>query len=931
MLAAPAAMPQAAAPQLAALDSQIPLDPAIRTARFDNGLRYFIRTTRKPEKRAELRLVVDVGSIVEDDDQLGLAHFVEHMAFNGTKNFPKLETVRFLESLGMRFGPSVNAYTSFDETVYMLQVPTEKPEVLDRAFLILEDWAHGQLLDPVEIDKERGVIREEWRTRRGAFARMQDKAMPILFKGSRYAERLPIGKTEIIDNFQHDVLRKFYRDWYRPDLMAVIATGDFDPAAVEAMIAKHFGKIPAAKGARPREAYQVPDHTDTLFAINTDSEAPSASVSVLSKMDVRDPRTVGAYRQQMIERLISGMLGARFSELAQKPDAPFTGAGGSRSLYVRTKEVSALSAGVKGDAIDTTLEVLFTEAERVGRFGFTPGELERAKQNLMTAMERADREKENTPAASIAGELVRHVTDREPVPGITYEYELHRRFVPGITLEEVNRVAKDWLPATSRVITVNAPHKEGFTVPDEKRLSDVVAATLARKDITAYVDTVDAAPLLDPMPAAGSVVKTNARPEFAITEWQLSNGVKVVLKPTDFREDEIVVRASSYGGTSLASDADYIPAASAAQVVQAGGLGKLNAVELRKKLTGKTASASVFFSAYEEGLNGSSSKKDLETLFQLIHLRFTQPRADPMAFAAMQGGIKSQLENQRSSPPFVFNEAVTSALRKDHPRTRPTTAETVAQWNLDKSLAFYKDRVADASDFTFVFVGSFDLATIKPLVEQYLGGLPSTRRKESWKDVGIRYATGAVEKRVEKGIEPQSRVALVITGPFEGTPRDRVVIRALGDVLSARLREKIREDLGGTYGVNVGPSYSNAGIPVGEYAMNIGFGCAPERTDELVKEALAEVERLRTDGPTEQQVKDVREKLLRDFETNSKQNMYWVTQLSLKYQYGEPPDSLFALPEAYRALTPAIIHDAAKRYLNPANLVKVTLFPEKKT
>lgn len=932
MLAAPAALPpQGPAPQTAALDSQIPLDPAIRSGRFENGLRYFIRTTKKPEKRAELRLVVDVGSIVEDEDQLGLAHFVEHMAFNGTANFPKLETVRFLESLGMRFGPSVNAYTSFDETVYMLQVPTEKPEVLDRAFLILEDWAHGQTMDAAEIDKERGVIREEWRTRRGAFARMQDRQFPILFKGSRYAERLPIGKTDIIDNFKHDVLKKFYKDWYRPDLMAVIATGDFEPAAVEAMIKAHFGTIAAATGARPRASYPVPDHPGTLYAIATDKEAPTASVSVLAKMDMRDPRTLGAYRQQIVERLISAMLGARFSELAQKPDAPFTGAGGSRSNFVRTKEVSALSAGVKGDAIDKTLEVLFTEAERAARFGFTPGELDRAKQNVMASIERAEREKENTPAAAIAGELVRHVTDREPVPGITYEYELHRRFVPGIALDEINKVAKDWLPDRSRVITVSAPEKEGFRVPDEKTLSGVITATLARKDITAYVDAVDATPLLDPPPSPGSVVKTSARPEFGITEWQLSNGVKVVLKPTDFRADEIVVRASSYGGTSLASDADYIPASSAAQVVQAGGLGKLSAVELGKKLTGKTASANVFIFPYEEGLNGSSSKKDLETLFQLIYLRFTQPRADPTAFSALQGRMKSQLENQRSTPAFAFNEAMTSALRKDHPRTRPTTAETLGQWNLEKSLAFYKNRFGDASDFTFVFTGSFDLETMKPLVEQYLGGLPTSRRKDSWKDVGIRYATGVLEKRVEKGIEPQSRVGLAITGPFDGTPRERVVIRALADVLDARLREKIREDLGGTYGVSVGASYSNASIPVGEYAMNIGFGCAPERTDELVGEALKEIERLRTDGPTEQQVKDVREKLLRDFETNSKQNLYWVTQLSLKYQYGEPPDALFALPETYRSLTPAIIHGAAKKYLNPANLVKVTLFPEKKT
>jgi zinc protease len=916
----------AAVPSAASLSETIPFDPAITTGRFDNGLRYFVRATKRPEKRAELRLVVDVGSIVEEDDQRGLAHLLEHMAFNGTKHFPKQEIVTFLESLGMRFGPSVNAYTSFDETVYMLQVPTEKQDVLDRAFLILEDWAHAQTLDPVEIDKERGVVREEWRLRRGAGARMQDQQFPIMLHGSRYAERLPIGTLEVIDKFPHERLKTFYADWYRPDLMAVIAVGDFDVAAVEKMIKAHFEPIPAAGAKTPRPSYPVPDHPDTLYAIATDKEATSTSISIYSKMDPRDPRTVGAYRQEIVERLFSSMLGARFSELSQKPDAPFIGAGGSRGSFVRTKQVSTLSALVKGDAIEQTMDVLFTEAERVARFGFTPGELERAKLNVMTSIDRALREKDNTPAAAVAGELVRHALEREPVPGITYEHGLYSRFLPGITLAEVNALAKEWVPNRSRVVTISAPQKEGVAVPGEQQLTAVIAS-VGKKDITAYVDTVDDAPLLEAAPAAGAVSSTATKEQFGITEWRLANGVTVVLKPTDFREDEILFRATSFGGTSLAPDADYIPASSASNVVASGGVGRFSAVELRKKMTGKTALAAAFITPYEEGLNGSSSKKDLETLFQLIYLRFTQPRTDPTAFLVLQGQMKSQMQNQRSSPAFLFSEALTAALRQDHLRTRIQTPETLDQWNLEKSVAFYKDRFADAGDFTFVFTGSFDLATMKPLVERYLGGLPSKGRKESWKDVGIRYPSGVVEKRIEKGVEPQSRAALVFTGAFDRDPRQRVYMRALADVLSARLREKLREDLSGTYGVGVNPAYTH--IPVEEYAMNINFACAPDRTDELVKEALKEVELLRAEGPTAQQVNDVREKLLRDFETNSKQNGYWTTQLSLKYQYGETPDSLFALPDTYRTLTPDIIHAAAKRYLNPSNLVKVTLFPEK--
>lgn len=918
----------AAAAQTPALDQAIPLDPSIKTGRFANGLRYFIKTTKKPEKRAELRLVVDVGSIVEDETQLGLAHFVEHMAFNGTKHFPKQETVAFLESLGMRFGPSVNAYTSFDETVYMLQVPTDKPEVLDRSLLILEDWAHGQAFDPAEIDKERGVIREEWRLRRGAGARIQDQQLPVMLKGSHYAERLPIGKLEVIDNFKHDRLIQFYKDWYRPDLMTVIAVGDFDAAAVEQMIKAHFEPIPAPKNPRPRPSFSVPDHPGTLFAIATDKEMTNASINVYGKLPARETTTVGAYRRNIVEQLFASMLGSRFSELAQKPDAPFMGAGGGRGTFIGDKDVSTLGALVKGDAIAQTLELLFTEAERVARFGFTAGELDRAKTNVMTGIERALKEKENTPAASIAGELVRHVTEGETVPGIEYEHGLFRRFLPEITLAEVNALAKTWVPDGNRVITIAAPEKEGFKVPTEEQLVEVIASVAARKDLTAYEDTSSAAPLLDPLPAPGTIAKTATLDKFGITEWTLSNGVKVVLMPTTFKEDEIQFRASSYGGTSLASDEDYVPASSASAVVSMGGLGSLNMIDLRKKLTGKTASANVSIGPYNEVVSGSASKKDLETMFQLIYMRFTQPRADAQAFAAMQSQNKSMLALRDASPAFLFSEAMTQALYGNHLRTRAISAEDIEKMNLEKSMTFYKDRLADAGDFTFVFAGSFTADEIRPHVERYLASLPSTGRQESWKDTGIRYTRGVTSKRVEKGLEPQSRAAIVFTGPFEYTSEQRTVIRLLGDVVSARLHETLREALGGTYGVSANASYSD--LPVPEYSINISFGSAPERTEELIAAALKDIEKLKAEGPTEKQVNDAREKLIRDYETSSKTNNYWTTQLSFRYQRGDTVDGLFQQVELYRAVTPAAVQAAAKKYFNPANVVTVTLFPEKK-
>ena len=909
----------------APLTATIPVDPQITTGRFANGLRYYLRTNKKPEKRAELRLVVNAGSILEERDQSGLAHFVEHMAFNGTKNFPKQETVKFLESIGMRFGPSVNAFTSFDETVYMLEVPTDKPEVLDKAFLILEDWAHNVSFDPAEIDKERGVITEEWRLRRGAGARMQDKQFPILLKGSRYAERLPIGDMEVIQGFKHERLKQFYTDWYRPELMAVVAVGDFDKAAIEALIKKHFESIPKSAATKLRPSYNVPDHPGTLFAIATDKEASNTSIAVYSKMPNRDQTTVGSYRRQIVERLFSGMLSSRFSEMAQKPDAPFLGAGAGRGQFVRTAEISTLSAGVKEDGIERGLEAVFTEAERVVRFGFTETELDRQKRNIMRGLERAVAEKENQPSGPLADEYTRNFTAQEPIPGIEYEAALHARFLPEITLAEINALAKEWVPDRNRVVLVNAPEKPGLTVPDEAKLSAVIAS--ARKDLAAYVDTVGTQPLLDPLPTPSAVTKTAVKEAYGITEWELANGVKVVIKPTTFKEDEVVFRAFSPGGTSLASDADFVPASTAAQLISRSGLSKFSSVDLQKMLTGKVASARPFIGETEEGLQGSASRKDLETMFQLIYLTFTQPRADPAMFNVITTATKSALANQQASPEFAFAEALNDILSQKHPRARMMSLELVEQMNLDKSLAFYQDRFSDASDFTFVFVGSFDVEAMKPLVERYLGGLPVTHRKETWKDVGMKRPTGVIEKRVDKGMEPKSRAQLVFSGPFQYDQMQRVAIRAMAQALEIRLRESLREDLGGTYSVSASANYSK--IPREEYSITIGFGSSPDRTEELVKGVFKEIEQFKTTGPTDKQVADVKETFMRDQETNMKQNGYLLTQIAVRYQYAEDLDSLFNLGDFYNKIDAAMIREAARVYLKNDNFVKVTLFPEK--
>ena len=596
--AKPQAAPVAAQPAqqmaTAPLTTPLPLDPEVASGRFPNGLRYFIRVNKEPANRAELRLAVNAGSILEDDDQLGLAHVVEHMAFNGTRNFPKQELIRFLESTGMRFGPSINAFTSFDETVYMLQIPTDKADLLARAFLILEDWAHGVSFDPVEIDKERGVIIEEWRTRLGAGARIQEQQLPVILKGARYAERLPIGRPDSLKTFRHERLRQFYSDWYRPDLMTVVAVGDFDPASVRQLIEKHFGSLTPPAVPRVRPSYGIPDTPGTSYAIATDAEMTSTTVGVINKLPMRDHVTVGGYRQDAVQRLYIGMFNARCSELAQKPDPPFVAAAASRGAMMRSREAASLNAMVKETGIARGLEAVLLEAHRVAKQGFTPTEFDRQKREILRRLEQQLAERNKQPSSMLADRLVRHALQQDPMPGIEIEHALAQRFLPEITLAEVNALAGAWLGESNRVVTVVAPKKEGLAIPDQPALAGVIAASAA-KEVAPYVDMPDNKPLLDPLPAPGRVVKSSANDAAGLTEWRLSNGVRVALKPTDYKQDEIVFRGYSLGGTSLASDADYIPASTATSVVGAGGVGTFSAIELRKLMAGKVASARVGF------------------------------------------------------------------------------------------------------------------------------------------------------------------------------------------------------------------------------------------------------------------------------------------------------------------------------------------------
>jgi zinc protease len=905
----------------------VPVDPAITVGRLENGLRYYIRKNIRPANRAELRMVVNAGSILEDDDQLGLAHVVEHMAFNGTKHFAGQEITGFMESIGMQFGPSLNAFTTFDDTTYVLKVPTDRKEVLEKAFLILEDWARNLTFDSTEINKERGVIVEEWRLNRGAGARMQDKLFPILLEGSRYATRSPIGTKASIESFSHDRLKQFYKDWYRPELMAVVAVGDFDPAAIERLIKERFGPILATKVPRLRPSYAVPDQPGTRYAIATDPEMPGATLTIFNKLPIREQSTVLSYRERMLDHLYAAMMNARLGELSQKADPPFLGAGVNRGIFVRTKEAATLSGVVPPDKIGRALEALLTEQARVAQHGFTATEFEREKKDLLRVYEQAQSEKGKDDSEPLAEEYIRNFLLDESIPGIAWEYAMHQRFLPGITLLEVNALAREWTGDRNRVIVVSAPEKPGLTVPTEAQLAAIVAEVSAKK-VPPYVDSAHAASLLTESPAPGSITRETTFAEVGVTEWELSNGVKVVLSPTTFKQDEVVFRATSPGGTSLARDEDYVAAMTASQVVSAGGVGAFDVVGLSKVLAGKVASVTPVIDDTFEGLVGGGSAKDVETILQLVYLYFTQPRADATAFGVMTGQLKTLLANRRATPEAVLEEAVQAALTQNHFRERPLSPELLGEMSLDKSIAFYKDRFADASDFTFVFAGSFDLEAMRPLVTRYLGALPSTRRRETWKDSGVRPPRGVVEKTVQKGIEPRSRARIIFSGPFTWDPTERIALRVLGLVLEGQLGAALREDQSGTYGVKV--TTLNQKDPVPQYVLSIDFTCAPERIEDLVRRAFLEISRLRMDGLSDAYVNDVRQAMMREYETSSKENRYVVEQISRSYQDGEDVRGILQTPARYKQLSASMIQDAARTYLDTRNYIRVTLVPEKR-
>jgi zinc protease len=812
----------------------------------------------------------------------------------------------------------------------MLTVPTDVPEHMDTAMQILEDWASAIAFDPEEIELERGVVLEEWRAGQGAASRIRDRHLPVLYAGSRYAERLPIGTAESIASIDRETLVGFYRKWYRPDLMAIVAVGDFDAASVEGLIRRHFAELPAAPSDSPaRPAYDVPSRDETAYSIATDPERTAATVELLHLLPPRDNyQTVGDARSRFAEQLYNALLNARLQEMAREPNAPFVSAASQAARPIRPALAYTLQAAVLENDIAAGLRALVAEAERVERFGFTPTELERGKAAYLRNMERQYASRASRPSQLFAERYTQAFLWERAVPSIDYEHALVERFIPEIALEEVNAVGRQWMDDASRVVLVTAPQKQGVAVPDEPALAAVIQAA-TEDDLAPYVDRGAGDVLLAGPPVGSPVVAERAR-DAGITEWDLANGIRVVLKPTDFNEDQIVFRGVFAGGVSLADDAELVAAQTAVPVISASGLGDLDVTTLQKVMTGKAAAANVFLSEYEAGIAGQASPKDLRTLFELIYLRFTAPRADANAFATVQNQMRLGLANRDNNPAVAFNDAFNRLLTQAHPRARPLTLASLEEMSLERSLAFYRERFSNAAGATFVFVGAFALDAMRPLVEQYLGSLPTSGEPQQWRDHGVRPPPGKVEETVRKGLEPRSQTRLAFPSSIDMDEiRQSMTVLATVALLQNRLRDAVREQLGGTYSVGVRSSLSF--VPVENATIFIEFSSDPQRAEELTQRILAEIATLQTEGPTADNVSTVREGLLRQYETNSRQNGAWLGPLSASYLYERDPGpaSYLAVPGIWESLTPALLRDALERHVDLEHYVRVTLLPER--
>ncbi|MEZ5044382.1 MAG: insulinase family protein [Saprospiraceae bacterium] len=905
----------------------IPMDPDVTIGTLENGMKYYIKRNLKPENRAELRLVVKAGSLQEDDDQQGLAHFVEHMAFNGSKHFNKNELVDYLESVGTRFGADLNAYTSFEETVYMIQARTDTLALLEKGLLILEDWAGGLSFEPEEIDKERGVIVSEWRTGLNADQRMQQQYFPIAYKGSRYAERLPIGQTDIIESADYATIKRFYTDWYRPDLMAVVAVGDFDVAWMEAAIKKQFSALKKATDPRPRDTYEIPSFSETQYAICTDEEATFSTIRVMYRHPHQAVKTIAEYKDDLARNLYNRMLNARMIELQQQANPPFTFAYTGYGQEISNLDNYYLYAFVKEGGMEKGLAAVLKATRQAYLHGFHPSELARQKEEMLRSAEKAFKEQDKSPSSGIAAGFVYSFLKQKPVPNAEQQFKLLEQLIPQITTETINPLPKMWIRPDHRVVIVTGPNKAAHPLPEKAEISKWLAA-FDTMTVEPYEDNVIAGPLVDtPLPLV-PITTENKVPEFGLTEIRLENGIRVILKPTTFKNDEILMTAYSPGGHSIYPIKDIPSATNAIPIIVQSGVGPFSYADLNKKLTGKNANVGPFISELYEGISGNCSPEDIESLFQLVYLYLTAPRKDEVAFQSYINRQKSVFENIMTNPYNYFGQEKQRIKYNNHPRRQITNMESLDNIHLDRLYQIYKDRFADASDFTFFFVGSFKVEDIKPFLQKYLGNLPNKGRMESWKNVGASLQNGQIDTTFIKGKAPKALVEIVYHGDFKFDADQRYAFGSLASLLRIKLREAMREDQGGVYGVSV--AAFNSQYPLPSYNLRISFNADPPEVATLLRITKEVLEKVKVAGAEEKDIIKIVETQRQGRIKNLQENSYWLGQLSYRYQNNIPLDGLAlnALEEYTKQLNSDLLKAAANQYLGGENVMQFVLMPE---
>jgi zinc protease len=913
--------------------NSLSIDNKVKVGKLENGLTYYIRFNKKPEKKVELRLVLNVGSIMEDDDQQGLAHMAEHMAFNGTKNFKKNDIVSYLQSIGVEFGGDLNAYTGFDETVYILPIPTDQPGNLEKGFQILEDWAHQVTYLDEDINSERGIILEESRLGKSADERMFKKVYPELFKGSKYASRLPIGVDSIIKNFPPDAIRRFYKDWYRPNLMAVVVVGDIDAEEALRFVQKHFSSLKNPTQPRVRDYASVPAYTSSNIMVVADKEATGFEFSVnFPARAIKPITTVGEYRTDLIRNLYVSLLNNRFRELTQKADPPFVFAGAGFQSYARYHESFNISGSTGTQDVQKGLQAVMTEVERVKRFGFTAVELERAKKNILAAYERQWNNRDKTESALYADEYIRNFTQQEPIPGIDAEFTYIKEMLPGIQQAEVNALTDLYRNEKNTFAYVTGlENDEKYKLPAVASINAVLQSVEKDATIKAYEEKVIASNLLSTIPQPGKVTRTTRNALLRTTELTLSNGVTVTLKSTDFKNDQILFSTTRYGGLTSYSLEDKYSAENATAVVGSMGFGAFSPTDMRKAMAGKSIAVNPVIGPYTAGFSGSSSKKDLENLFQLFYLSVTEPRHDSALYKSFLQRSKAQVAMLSANPQIAFIDTLYQVLYENNPLA-PTAVPRAANYdkiNLDRAIAIYKEQLGDAAGMHITMVGSFNEDTMIALLEKYAASLPVIKTR-NYTDNKVRPFKGQNDFQFKKGKDDKSLVLGVFHGEVPYNSTTELQLEGLSEVMNISIIEEMREKIQGIYGG--GTQVKLAKLPIGNFQFILQLPCGPAKVDTLVKTFRSQLEGLAKNGVDTSYVSKVKKAWIEKYRVDSKKNEYWLAALQ-EIKLGERnADQVVNAEKYFNAFSAADVKKAANLLLNAkGKMIAVQMPAELKT